>query len=59
MMFEILMGLAILWQAWLLASIMDIEDEDAYGSRMFSKSKRDKALSDPVDVRNQRKGQCL
>ena len=34
MMFEILMGLAILWQAWLLATIMGIEDEDAHKRRV-------------------------
>lgn len=34
MMFEILMSLAILWQAWLLATIMVTEDEDTYRRRM-------------------------
>jgi len=40
-MFEILFGLAIIWVAWLIASIMDIgvrENENAQRRRMQNKT---------------------
>jgi hypothetical protein len=42
-MFEILMGLAILWIAWLVYMIGEIDyDEDAYRRTMRDKVKRNK-----------------
>jgi hypothetical protein len=42
-MFEILMGLAILWVAWLVSMIWEIDyDEDAHRRTMRNKTKRDK-----------------
>ena len=42
-MFEILMGLAILWIAWLVSMIWEIDyDEDAHRRTMHDKVKRDK-----------------
>jgi hypothetical protein len=42
-MFEILMGLAILWVAWLVSMIWEIDyDEDAYRRTMRDKVKRNK-----------------
>ena len=42
-MFEILMGLAILWIAWLVSMIWETDyDEDAYRRTMRDKVKRNK-----------------
>ena len=42
-MFEILMGLAILWVAWLVSMIWEIDyDEDAHRRTMRDKVKRNK-----------------
>jgi hypothetical protein len=52
MMFEILMGLAILWQAWLLATIMGTDDENAHRRAMQGKGARNKNLSNPITTRD-------
>ena len=57
-MFELLMGAAIIWVAWLIAwliaSIIDLggRNESAHRRRMFGKSERNKASSEPNTIRD-------